>query len=77
MKQSYAIYMGDHVTWERTVNLIYTVKCFATEVYHQEKCCRKSIIKRIYSAEGQEPASKYWFPGRPEDVPLQRPQDVP
>ena len=45
--------MGDHVTWERTVKLIYTVKCFATEVYHQEKCCKKSIIKRIYSAENQ------------------------
>ena len=23
------------------------------------------------------PAGKYWFPGHPEDVPLQRPQDVP
>ena len=23
------------------------------------------------------PAGKYWFPGRPEDVSLQRPQDVP
>ena len=23
------------------------------------------------------PAGKYWSPGRPEDVPLQRPQDVP
>ena len=22
-------------------------------------------------------AGKYWSPGRPEDVPLQRPQDVP
>ena len=22
------------------------------------------------------PAGKYWSPGRPEDVPLQRPQDV-
>ena len=24
-----------------------------------------------------DPAGKYWYPGRPEDVPLQRPQDVP
>ena len=23
------------------------------------------------------PAGKYWFPGRPEDVPLQRPQMSP
>ena len=23
------------------------------------------------------PAGKYWFPGRPKDVPLQRPRDVP
>ena len=23
------------------------------------------------------PAGKYWSPGRPEDVPLQRPEDVP
>ena len=23
------------------------------------------------------PAGEYWSPGRPEDVPLQRPQDVP
>ena len=23
------------------------------------------------------PAGKYWSPGRPEDVPHQRPQDVP
>ena len=23
------------------------------------------------------PAGKYWSPGRPEDVPVQRPQDVP
>ena len=23
------------------------------------------------------PVGKYWFPRRPEDVPLQRPQDVP
>ena len=23
------------------------------------------------------PAGKYWSPGRPEDVPLQRPQNVP
>ena len=23
------------------------------------------------------PAGRYWSPGRPEDVPLQRPQDVP
>ena len=23
------------------------------------------------------PAGKYWSPGRPEDVPYERPQDVP
>ena len=23
------------------------------------------------------PAGKYWSPGRPEDVPLQRPKDIP
>ena len=27
--------------------------------------------------ESLNPAGKYWSPGRPEDVPLQRPQDVP
>ena len=23
------------------------------------------------------PSGKYWSPGRPEDVPIQRPQDLP
>ena len=29
------------------------------------------MLSRIY------PAGKYWSPGRPKDVPFQRPQDVP
>ena len=45
--------MGDDVTPERIVKLMYTVKRFVTEIYHQEKCCKKSIIKKINSVEGQ------------------------
>ena len=34
---------------------------------------KKNFTKRTKN----DPAGKYWSPGRPEDVPLQRPQDVP
>lgn len=54
MKQSHAIYMGDDVTLDRIVKLTYTVKRFVTEIYHQEKCCKKSIIMKINLVEGQE-----------------------
>ena len=78
MKQSYAIYTGDHVMW--------VGKDCKAHIYSYMFCYRnlspRKMLQKIYYQEdllrgGQEPASKYWFPGPPEDVPLQRPQDVP
>ena len=35
----------------------------------------RRLVKFMYLS--YFPAGKYWFPGRPEDVPHQGPQDVP
>ena len=35
------------------------------------------LKKNFNKTTKNNPAGKYWSPGRPEDVPLQRPQDVP
>ena len=36
-----------------------------------------NIVETTSGKPPSSPAGKYWSPGRPEDVPLQRPQDVP
>ena len=35
------------------------------------------VPRKTKVLRGNHPAGKYWSPGRPEDVPLQRPQNVP
>ena len=35
-----------------------------------------NTLKFFISTLGIYPAGKYWSPGRPEDVPLQRPRGV-
>ena len=31
----------------------------------------------LEAIKGEYPAGKFWFPGCPEDIPLQSPQNVP
>ena len=37
----------------------------------------RSFYEKELLLRNHNPDGKYWSPGRPEDVPLQRPQDVP
>ena len=52
-----------------------TTGFFLGQKMHFVSCILIFLI--IQKAKKTNPASKYWSPGRPEDVPLQRPQDVP
>ena len=63
MKNTYSVVCGKYRKRKKPKVLYVFLKKLVLP-FTCSKCGKKS------------PAGKYWFPGRPEDVPLQRPQDV-
>ena len=43
--------------------------------YINDAMITQPLITKLLLTEKPDSASKYWSPGRPEDVPLQRPRD--